>query len=128
MNEEPVPFLEFCGVKNEPAPEGVVRLCVDVRPEIGNTRGHAHGGLLVTMLDVALGRAARDSVPGAYSFITIDLHTSFIKPGQGRLVAEGRRTGGGRSIVFCEGEIRDVTGDLVARASGVFKPVTPRPD
>ncbi|MDB5644201.1 MAG: thioesterase [Hyphomicrobiales bacterium] len=128
MTETPVPFLEFCGVKNESAPEGFSRLSVIVRPEIGNTRGHAHGGLLVTMLDVALGRAARDSVPGAYSFITIDLHTSFIKPGEGRLVAEGRRTGGGRSIVFCEGEIRNATGDLVARASGVFKPVAPRPD
>lgn len=128
MNEKPVPFLEYCGVKNEPAPAGLARLSVEVRPEIGNTRGHAHGGLMVTMLDVALGRAARDSVPGAFSFMTIDLHTSFLKPGEGRLVAEGRRTGGGRSIVFCTGEIRDEAGDIVATANGVFKPITPRPE
>jgi len=65
--------------------------------------------------------------PGANRFITIDLHTSFLKPGQRCLVAEGRRIGGGRSIVFCEGEILDEVGDVVARASGLFKPVTPRP-
>ena len=127
MNQKPVPFLEFCGVKTEPAPEGVARLSVEVRHEIANTRGNAHGGLMMTMLDVALGRAARDSVPGANSFITIDLHTSFLKPAEGRLIAEGRRIGGGRSIVFCEGEIIDETGEVVARASGVFKPITPRP-
>ena len=128
MTENKVPFLEFCGVRTEPAPDGCARLSVEVRPEIGNTRGHAHGGLMMTMLDVALGRAARNSVPGAYSFITIDLHTSFLKPGTGRLVAEGRRTGGGRSLVFCAGEIRDEAGDLVATANGVFKPITPRPE
>ena len=126
MSEKTVPFLEFCGVTTERAPQGVARLSIHVRPEIANTRGHAHGGLMTTMLDVALGRAARDSVPGAYSFITIDLHASFLKPGEGRLVAEGRRIGGGRSIVFCEGEILNEAGDIVARASGVFKPVTPR--
>lgn len=128
MIETPVPFLEFCGVRYEPAPAGRARLTVEVRPDISNTRGHSHGGLLMTMLDVSMGRAARDSVPGAYSFITIDLHTSFIKPGEGRLVAEGRRSGGGRSIVFSEGEIRDEAGELVAKASGVFKPVIPRPE
>jgi uncharacterized protein (TIGR00369 family) len=126
VNEKPVPFLEYCGVKAESAPAGLARLSVDVHPQIANTRGHAHGGLMMTMLDVAMGRAARNSVPGAYSFITIDLHTSFLKPGEGHLVAEGRRIGGGRSIVFCEGEIRDAAGDVVARASGVFKPVLPR--
>ncbi len=128
MSETPVPFLEFCGIRHESAPAGRARLSVEVRPDISNTRGHSHGGLLMTMLDVAMGRAARDSVPSAYSFITIDLHTSFIKPGEGRLVAEGRRSGGGRSIVFCEGEVRDEAGELVAKASGVFKPVMPRPE
>lgn len=128
MSEQPVPFLEFCGVKNVPAPAGVARLSIDVRHDVANTRGHAQGGLLMTMLDVALGRAARDSVVGAISFITIDLHTSFLKPGEGHLVAEGRRAGGGKSIVFCEGEIRDAKGDVVAKASGVFKPVLPRPE
>ncbi len=60
--------------------------------------------------------------------MTIDLHTSFLKPGAGRLVAEGRRTGGGRSILFCAGEISDEAGDIVATANGVFKPITPRPE
>jgi uncharacterized protein (TIGR00369 family) len=125
MTEKTVPFIEHCGIQTEPSPAGTARLSVVVRPEVSNTRGHAHGGLLVTMLDVALGRAARDSVKGANSFITIDLQTAFLAPGEGRLVAEGRVTGGGRSIVFCEGEVRNEAQVIVARATGVFKPVTP---
>lgn len=127
MSEQFIPFLQHCGVVTESAPKGASRLSVTVASPISNTRGHAHGGLLMTMLDVALGRAARDSVEGATGFITIDLQTAFLTPGEGRLTAEGRATGGGRNIVFCEGEVRNEAGRIVAKATGVFKPVHPRP-
>ncbi len=127
MSEQTIPFLQHCGVVTEEAPAGVSRLSVVVASPISNTRGHAHGGLLMTMLDVALGRAARDSVEGATGFITIDLQTAFLAPGEGRLVTEGRATGGGRNIVFCEGEVRNEAGRIVAKATGVFKPVLPSP-
>jgi acyl-coenzyme A thioesterase PaaI-like protein len=32
----------------------------------------------------------------------------------------------GRSIVFCEAEVRSAEGELVAKASGLFKPVRPK--
>ena len=127
MTEPTIPFLHYCGVETEDAPKGVSRLSIVMRPEIANTRQQAHGGLLMTMLDVALGRAARDSVEGATGFITIDLQTSFLTPGHGRLVTEGRAVGGGRNIVFCEGEVRNEDGQIVAKATGVFKPILPPP-
>ena len=40
-----------------------------------------------------------------------------------RLSAEGKVIGGGRSILFCEAEVRDESGKLLARGMGTFKPV-----
>ena len=45
----------------------------------------------------------------------------FLQAGVGRLVAEGRVLRNGRSLIFCEGEVRDVNGELVAKALGTFK-------
>ena len=120
-----IPFAAHCQIRDEPAVSGASRLSIDVAPPLTNTRGQAHGGVLMTMLDIALGRAARDRTPGATSFMTIDMQIAFLAPGSGRLIAEGRVTGGGRSLVFCEGDVRDAAGEIIARASGLFRPIVP---
>lgn len=58
--------------------------------------------------------------------MTLDMQTAFLAPGRGDLFAEGRVVRAGRSIVFAEAEIRDEAGELVARATGLMKPVDPR--
>lgn len=121
-----IPFMKHCGIVRRDAPAGTARFSVTVAPHLANSRGVAHGGLLLTMLDIALGHAAADAVEGAVSFITIDLQSAFLSPATGEIIAEGRAVRAGRSIVFCEGDIRDSTGTLLVRASGVFKPVFPK--
>ncbi|MCZ2982459.1 PaaI family thioesterase, partial [Acinetobacter baumannii] len=74
-----------------------------------------------TLLDVALGTAARLSA--ARPVVTLDMQTRFLAPGRDVLLAEGRVTRAGRSVIFCEAEIRDVQGELVASATGLLKPV-----
>jgi acyl-coenzyme A thioesterase PaaI-like protein len=44
------------------------------------------------------------------------------------MTAEGKVLRAGRSIVFCEAEVRAADGALVARASGLFKPVAAKGD
>ncbi len=122
----PIPFMSHCRIEELEAPEATARLAVDAVDPLTNRRGEAHGGLLMTMLDIALGKACQKVSEGATSFVTIDLNVAFLAPGAGRIVAEGRVLRAGRSIVFCEGEARDGTGVLLARASGVFRPFVPR--
>ena len=55
--------------------------------------------------------------------VTLDMQTRFLAPGHGILIAEGRVTRAGRSVIFCEAEIRDAAGELVATATGLLKPV-----
>jgi uncharacterized protein (TIGR00369 family) len=118
--------MDHCGITLVESLPGRARVRADVVPPLTTSRGSAHGGLLMTMLDVAMGHATRDSAEGAISFLTIDLQVGFMGPGNGRLVAEGRVVRPGRNIVFCEGDVRDEEGSLIAKATGVFRPVFPK--
>ena len=119
-----IPFAAHCGIEPIGFAEGRTRLKVRVAPEHGNNLGIAHGGLICTLLDIAMGTAARCTV-GA-PVMTLDMQTSFLSPGRGELTAEGKVLRAGRSIVFCEAEVRTADGGLVAKASGLFKPVAPK--
>ena len=119
-----IPFADYCGIEEIGLTEGGTRLRLAVKPEHGNNLGIAHGGLICTLLDVAMGTAARCSL--GCPVMTLDMQASFISPGRGVLIGEGRVVRGGRSIVFCEAEVREEGGALVAKASGLFKPVRDR--
>ena len=117
----PVPFAEFLGiriVKHEP---GLARLEMALRPELMNSYHDAHGGVVMTLADVALAVAAITQDGAARGAITVDLSVSFIGPGKGTLVAESRCLRAGKVLAFSEGEIRDAEGSLVAKAIGTFK-------
>lgn len=117
----PVPFAEFLGIRiigNEP---GAARLEMALRPELMNSFHDAHGGVVMTLADVALAVAAITQDGAARGAITVDLSVSFLGPGKGTLQAEARCLRAGRSLAFSEGEIRDGEGTLVAKALGTFK-------
>lgn len=84
-----------------------------------------HGGIATAVLDSALGATASLTVDpmGRAPFLTISLTTAFIAPAieGAQLTATGRVTGGGRALVFAEGELKDAEGILIATATGVFK-------
>lgn len=92
-----------------------------------NRHGVLHGGIVATLLDNALGATASLTVDdtGRVPFLTITLNTSFIASAKegARLTAIGRVTGGGRSLLFLDGELTDDDGRTIARGSGVFKRV-----
>jgi uncharacterized protein (TIGR00369 family) len=119
-----IPFAGHCGIEPMGFADGRTRLRARARPEHVNNLGIAHGGLICTLLDVAMGTAARCTV--GLPVMTLDMQASFLSPGRGELTAEGRVVRAGRSIVFCEAEVRSAEGELVAKASGLFKPVTPK--
>ena len=114
-----IPFATYCGVKPVDSGPGHCRLAVTMRDEHMNHLGIVHGGVILTMLDVAMGSAAR--LAYGSSVITVDMQSAFLAPGRGDLSAEGRVVRPGRSLIFCEGEVRDAEGALIAKASGLFK-------
>ena len=103
-----------------PDPGDAERLRLRLRDDHGNNLGIAHGGVICTLLDIAMGTAARLSA--GRPVLTLDMQTRFLAPGRGVLLAEGFVVRGGRSVLFCEAQIRGEDGGLIATASGLFKP------
>jgi uncharacterized protein (TIGR00369 family) len=126
-----IPFLELISARRESVGKGVAVVALDLRPDLLNNHGGGHGGVVMTLLDSAMANAALGLVDFAREVVTIDMHVGFMRPAAGRLVATGRTTGGGRSVCFCEAELVDASGNVVAKAMGTFRyrsPVTTLPD
>jgi len=110
--------------------DGAAEVKIDLTPAHLNPLGLVHGGVYTAMLDVALAmtgsyRPAPDPlIPG----LTLSLTTQFLAAAtldDGYLIAEARRTGGGKSVFFAQGTVRAPSGRIIAAASGVFKPGRP---
>jgi uncharacterized protein (TIGR00369 family) len=116
-----VPFLDLLGARAESRGDGRAVVSLDLRKDLTNSWGSAHGGVVTSLLDVAMGVAAMASDSHATGVVTVNLSVTFVRSGAGTLVAEGRLMRGGRSLAFCEGEVRDGSGDVLAKGVGTFK-------
>lgn len=121
LAERHIPFLAWLGARRERAADGVAVVVVDLVPELLNNHGGGHGGVVMTLLDNAMANAALSRIDFAREVVTIDIHVAFMSPATGRLTATGRATGGGRSVCFCEADVADADGRVVARAMGTFR-------
>jgi len=103
--------------------DGRAEVALELQPRHMNSWHVVHGGVVMTLLDVAMAMAGRSLEPAARGGVTIDMNTSFARPagvcGE-RIVATGHAYHRSSTLCFCEGEVRN--GDkLVARAMGTFK-------
>ncbi|MDN8618349.1 PaaI family thioesterase [Variovorax ginsengisoli] len=119
--ERHVPFLGLLGMRRERVGGGEAVVAIDLHPELLNNHGAGHGGVVMTLLDSAMANAALSRIDFAREVVTIDMHIGFMRPAAGRLRATGRATGGGRSVCFCEAELVDDSGEVVAKAMGTFR-------
>ena len=116
-----IPFVHHLGIEliEQGQQRAVVRLTH--RPEHLNSWGGAHGGVIMTMLDLVIACAVRGHYNAPGSVLTVDMSVGFINPCKGDITAEGRVLNGGKSTAFCESEARDTAGTLLAKAIGTFK-------
>ena len=117
-----IPFIEHLGFELLRMEAGEAELGLTLRPEQLNSWSVAHGGLLMTLLDVAMAHAARSQGgPEGPGVVTVEMKTSFMRPGEGRLLAKGRLLHRSTTLAFCEGSVIDDTGQLCSHATGSFK-------
>ena len=112
-----IPYLQHLKIQTDALGEGSARLSMPIEAHLTNSLGTAHGGVIMSLLDVALCTAARTLHPESVGVITIDLSTSFIGGASGkRLLADARVLKDGRSMSFVEAEAKNEDGSLVAKA------------
>ncbi|MEA3194009.1 MAG: hypothetical protein QOD26_2342 [Betaproteobacteria bacterium] len=115
--QKKIPFVSHLKILTESLGEGTARLSMPIEPHLTNSLGTAHGGVIMSLLDVALCTAARTLHPESIGVITIDLSTSFIGGATGaKLFADARVLRDGRSMSFVEAEAKNEDGSLVAKA------------
>ena len=115
--QKKIPFVSHLKILTEELGKGTARLSLPVEPHLKNSLGTAHGGVIMSLLDVALCTAARTLHPESIGVITIDLSTSFIGGATGaKLFADARVMRDGRSMSFVEAEAKNEDGSLVAKA------------
>ena len=115
--QKKIPYIAHLKIQTDALGNGSASLSMPVETHLTNSLGTAHGGVIVSLLDVALCTAARTLHPDSIGVITIDLSVSFIGGATGkRLLAEARVLKDGRSMSFVEGEAKNEDGSLVAKA------------
>jgi uncharacterized protein (TIGR00369 family) len=81
--------------------------------------GFAHGGIIATLLDEAMGKVCRFREVRA---VTAELTVEYLKPVnvQQEIIVEGRETEQKGRNIFMTGEIRDAAGLVMARSKARF--------
>ena len=118
-----VPFIKELGVEFISAANGRSVVALDLTDWHLNSWAVAHGGVFMSLLDVAMAVAAWSLNAGAEGGVTVEMKTSFLQPAKAgsRLIASGHAFHSSRTLAFCEGEIRDTDDRLIAKAMGTFK-------
>ena len=120
-----IPFVEQLGFELLSMGGGEAELAVDLTEAHLNSWSVAHGGVVMTLLDVAMAHAARSLDKPEDNFgpgvVTIEMKTSFMRPGEGRLRCVGKLLHRSVTMAFCEGSVFGEDGKLCAHATATFK-------
>jgi uncharacterized protein (TIGR00369 family) len=120
-DENTTPFNRLLGTRCLFRKEGKSRYELNVGPDHLNRRGVAHGGVVASLLDTALGAAVISSIAPEEWCGTLELSIQFREPVlPGTIAADGRMVRRGRTVAFAEGEIRDEAERVLATAHGVW--------
>ena len=117
------PFVDLCLLEEVERLPGGVRSRVVLAPELTNSWGGAHGGLIATLLDASMTVAARYAVDpeGQQAVATVDLFVSYIGPGKVEIDCEALVTGRTGPMIYVEAKAYGPDGGLVARAAATLR-------
>ncbi len=114
-------FTRMMGIEVLGMVEGGYTLELELRPDHMSRAERAHGGVLFTLLDTALGRSVLQSLPEGQGCATVEIKINYFRPvREGRIRAVGHLRELTKSLGYADGEIVNEDGKILARASGTF--------
>ena len=116
-----VPFLKLLGVRLISAEMGKGEILLALKPEHTNTWDVAHGGVLLTLMDVAMAVAARSSDPGDRSVVTVEMKNNFMQAAKGILRVKADTVRRTATMAFCEAKLYNDQGEICCMATGTFQ-------
>ncbi len=121
-----IPFVELLGFEMKWFENGESEIHFTPQPQHTNSFAVAHGGAVMSLLDVSMATASR-SVDKTQGIVTIEMKTSFMRPASGALIARGVLKHRTKTLAFAESTIYDANQQVCAHATGTFRYVTRRP-
>jgi uncharacterized protein (TIGR00369 family) len=121
-------FPQFLGIQTEDVRTDYARLRLPYRPEFRQPAGVVHGGVIASMIDTAVVPAVGGGYDEPREMFTIDMQVRYLAPiVEEDVVAEGWVVRRGRSIVYCDAEVRGGTTDVLAATATLVYKVSSRP-
>lgn len=117
------PLVEALGIRLTHVEPGRVVMEVEPSRMHDNGIGIAHGGLVATLLDSALGCAVNSQMPAGRMFTTLEMKVNFtraVRRDVGTLRCEANVVTAGRRTALSEGRVVDAKGTIYAHAVGTW--------
>jgi len=118
------PFVGHLGMRLEAIHPDAVRISMPFRPELATMGDLVHGGAITSLVDTAAMAAAWSvvEVGQAPRGTTVGLTVDFVGPARGaELTADATVRRRGRQLCFCDVDVADGHGRLVARGLVTYK-------
>ena len=86
--------------------------------------------VVMALLDEAMAQVASSRINQSHerqgreqdhAVVAVDVHMSFMRPVTTQPEATAKVVGGGKTMVFCEAQLRDHQGHVVAQALGTYR-------
>lgn len=112
-----VPYAKLLGLELGEMKPGVAKLHLDMRDELKQNQGVAHGGVVASLIDTAAAFAVVTRLEPGERVTTTDLTIHYLRPiMSGRLTATARIVRGGRRLFVLSVEVTNEQQILLATA------------
>jgi uncharacterized protein (TIGR00369 family) len=114
-------FYRWSGMRVAAVEPGSVAVTLRLGEQHANLQGFAHGGIIATIADAAMGLSVRSALEPGRRHVTIELGVHYLRAVRtGTVTATGRAVRVGREVAYAEAAITDERGTDLARASGTY--------
>lgn len=111
-------FIKHSNIKVEEIKENYSKCYVDITEDSLNPSGIAHGGLIFTLADTAMGVAARTT---GRNIVTLNAQIDYLKPGKGkRITCTAEPLKVGKTTAVYRANIYTEENTLIASVTGTF--------
>jgi uncharacterized protein (TIGR00369 family) len=115
-----VTFGDYLGLETKRT-DGGAEVRLEITERALNSLGVAHGGVICSLVDHAIGAAVAFALGRGKRAVTAELKVNFLAPvtagivtARGRLIREGKR------LIVGESDILDQTGRMIAKGLGTW--------
>lgn len=113
-------FGDYLGLETKRT-DGGAEVRLEITERALNSLGVAHGGVICSLVDHAIGTAVHLALGRGRRAVTVELKVNFLAPStSGTVIAKGRLIREGKHLIVGEAEVLDQDGRMIAKALGTW--------